>query len=72
MPKRLGMPPRQAILLNRSRHFDTPDGPRLKVREDSLELVFATGSLDEHPLTEAARHREISQLQAIGVTLTYR
>lgn len=70
--KMLGVILRLAVLLNRNRGDATFDVAASLVAEQSIELRFAAGWLDENPLTVADLAREADYLAAWGFSLIAR
>jgi exopolyphosphatase/guanosine-5'-triphosphate,3'-diphosphate pyrophosphatase len=60
---------RLAVLLHRGRSPVALPALKLTARNDSLEVRFPPGWLDDHPLTVADLHSEIDHLKGVGFRL---
>jgi exopolyphosphatase/guanosine-5'-triphosphate,3'-diphosphate pyrophosphatase len=60
---------RLAVLLHRGRSSVALPDIKLTPRDDSLELKFPEGWLDDHPLTVADLQNEIENLKTVGFRL---
>jgi len=62
---------RLAIVLNRSRHANSPPEIKLGLSNSRVDLRFPRQWLENHPLTAADLEQEASHLGAAGIELTY-
>jgi exopolyphosphatase / guanosine-5'-triphosphate,3'-diphosphate pyrophosphatase len=62
---------RLAVLLHRGRSGGNKPWIRLAVTDDTLNVHFPAGWLEEHPLTSAEMDTEAGYLQGAGFVLTY-
>ena len=67
--ERLAIVLRLAVVLQRSRNPDPLPELRLAASKKTVELTFAAGWLDDHPLTRADLETEAACLAAAGYKL---
>lgn len=63
---------RIAIILERSRDFDSTRLVQIKIKENLLKLNFTQGYLDKHPLTHADLTQECTEILKLGYRLKFK
>lgn len=63
---------RIAIILERSRDFDSAREVKLKLKGNAFKLKFQKGYLDKHPLTHADLTLECVEILKLGYTLKFK
>lgn len=60
---------RLAVILNRTRHGDPMTDFAIHAEQDTLQLTFAKGWLENNPLTSTELNDEVDRLSVIDITL---
>jgi exopolyphosphatase / guanosine-5'-triphosphate,3'-diphosphate pyrophosphatase len=63
---------RIAIILERSRDFDSARQVKIKLKGNAFKLKFQEGYLDKHPLTHADLTQECIEILKLGYTLKFK